>query len=86
MESSFSFQDNYMLFLPDFQYIPEKSPAAAYNNVSSMNYYTQYQRLHRTYVTISSKSLSIYMSPLLNSPLRMGELTYGFVSRILYKR
>ena len=35
-------------------------------NVSSTNYSAQYQRFRRTDVTISSKSLSIYVSPLLN--------------------
>ena len=53
------------------------------NNVSSTNYFTQYQRFRRTDVTISSKSPSFYVSPLLNSPLSRGELAYGFVQRIL---
>ena len=50
-----------------------------------MSYSTQYQRLRRTDVTISPKSLSLYVSPLLNSPLRMGGFAYGFVFRILYR-
>ena len=49
------------------------------NNVSSTNYSVQYLRFRRTDVTISSKSLFIYVSPLLNSPLRRGELTPDFV-------
>ena len=48
-------------------------------NVSSTNYYVQYQRFRRTDVTISSKSISFFVSPLLNSPLRRGELTSDFV-------
>ena len=48
-------------------------------NVSSTNYSVQYQRFRRTDVTISSKSLSFFVSPLLNSPLRRGELTPDFV-------
>ena len=53
-------------------------------NVSSTNYSTLYKRFRRTDVTISSKSPSFYVSPLLNSPLSRGELTYGFVPRIPY--
>ena len=55
-------------------------------NVSSTNYSTLYKRFRRTDVTISSKSPSFYVSPLLNPPLRMGGLAYGygFVPRILY--
>ena len=50
-----------------------------YINVSSTNYFTLYQRSRRTDVTISSKSLIIFVSPLINSPLRRGELTPDFV-------
>ena len=42
-----------------------------------MNYSTQYQKFHRTDITISAKSLSIFVSPHLNPPLRMGGLAYG---------
>ena len=55
------------------------------DNVSSTNYFTLYQRFRRTDITISSKSLSFYVSPLLNPPLRMGGLAYGLVKRILYR-
>ena len=58
-----------------------------YNNVSSTNYSTQYQRLRRTDVTISSKDWPC-LNPL--PPIRgiflalsRGGLTHGFVLRIL---
>ena len=41
--------------------------------------------IRRTDVTISSKSLPIFVAPHLNPPLRMGGLAYGFVLRILYR-
>ena len=66
------------MFLNYFNIIPA-SPKKDYVNVSSTNYYVQYQRFRRTDVTISSKSISFFVSPLLNSPLRRGELTSDFV-------
>ncbi len=48
-----------------------------------------YSTLTRDFVGLTLRFLRnlsfIYVSPLLNSPLRMGELTAGFVPRILYR-
>ena len=70
--------------LRDVGHVEVASVSKNINNVSSTNYSTLYKRFRRTDVMISSKSPSFYVSPLLNSPLSRGELTYGFVPRILY--